>query len=95
VVSTNELLAKKIIVTAPDKLALRSSGGGLPDRYFDLNDIEVIGLVFAAQKQADRNGRFDHTEESMAASMAMPRIKRASVVALIEKMRKPPEELPF
>lgn len=95
VVSTNELLAKKIIVIAAEKLALRSSGGGLPDRYFDLHDIEVIGLVFAAQKGADRYGRFDHTEQAMAASAAMPRIKRTSVVALIEKLRKPPEEFPF
>lgn len=95
VVSTNELLAKKIIVVAPDKLALRSSGGGLKDRYFDLNDIEVIGLVFAAQKVADRYGRFDHREQSLAASMAVPRVKRASVMALMKQFEKPPEELPF
>ena len=92
-ISTNELLAKKLIVEGDNKIILRSSGGGLKDKHCDLDDIEVIGLVFAAQKLADRYGRFDAV--TSAVGPALPRVKRAGVLALIKALEPPPFEEPF
>lgn len=57
--TTNELLAKRFIRYANDRgqVALRSSGGNFPDRYFDADDIEIVGIVFAMQRLADDCGR--------------------------------------
>lgn len=60
IVSTGEMLAKKIVrrTKGTGMLALRSSGGGIPDRFIHEDDIEVLGIVFGFQRMADKNGRF-------------------------------------
>lgn len=96
IITTGELLAKKIIVTGTNKIALRSSGGGIEDRYFDIDDIEVIGLVFGAQKLADRYGRFDHKPTNGHSNGLSPKVRKAKILELMKRFEKPKEEeIPF
>lgn len=54
--STGELVAKKIIKEAT-MVRLRASGGGIPDKMYSPDDIEVIGIAFYAQRSLDPKAR--------------------------------------
>lgn len=56
-ISTGEILAKKVLFTH-DKIVLRSSGGGYADKYCDPSDIEIQAIVFSFIRLLDRTGRF-------------------------------------
>ncbi len=63
ILATGELLAKKVVKREGGKVVLKASGGNVKDRYLDADDIEVLGIVFAAQKLTDRFGRFQVHED--------------------------------
>ncbi len=50
IISTGELVAKKILPAGQEMLTLRASGGGIKDLKFHRDDIEVKGLAIGYQR---------------------------------------------
>lgn len=57
IVSTGELVAKKLLFGGNGSITLRASGGGIADMNFSGEDIEIKGVVFGFQRmlKKDRN----------------------------------------
>lgn len=89
--TTEELAAKHVLrhVDGPRRIALRSTHPDYPDRHFDEHDVEILGLVFAVQRLADKFGRFNATPEIRSV------LDRKKVAAAIKAHTKPPFEEPF
>lgn len=60
--STGEYQAKKVLEQY-GKVVLRSSGGGIPDKYYEPDDIEVRWIVEGYQRMRDERGRFKRTHD--------------------------------
>ena len=58
---TGELVAKKLIRHG-DKVCLRSSGGGIPDKIYEWDEIEIKGVAVSFQRMLDGYGRLTRVE---------------------------------
>lgn len=89
--TTEELAAKHVLrhVDGPRRIALRSTHPDYPDRHFDEQDVEILGLVFAVQRLADKFGRFNVQPEIRTVP------DRKKVAVAIKAHEKPEEPLPF
>lgn len=58
---TGELVAKKL-VRYGEKVCLRSSGGGIPDKMYAWDEIEIRGIVVSFQRVLDDYGRLTRNE---------------------------------
>ena len=47
ILTTGEIVAKKILPAADDHLTLRASGGGVKDVFYHRNEIEVKGVMIS------------------------------------------------
>ena len=59
--SSGELQAKKLIRRG-DKVCLRSSGGGIPDKIYEWCEIEIKGVAVSFQRVLDGYGRLTRLE---------------------------------
>lgn len=107
--STGDMLAKKVVKVDADPngttVALRSSGGGYEDRFFEGHDIQMLGIVYAVQRMADRFGRLPKPEvsdlspidaDSKRVQMRIsPELRKVRLDALLKRFTKETKEEPL